>query len=262
VNDLTEIALCKIYNLKPFSEIKDEDGFTGYIAYKSYSKSRKDLKTFYSPSSAFYIKYETEDNEKRGFILRDGIERDKILENHRYPHPNSLNLTSNNKATCYNVLLGQLIVAPNPVSNDKKVIIISGISGPATFGIAQILTGCMYNEFTVNNHASSQQVERMGDAAKDFKMNYMENIDTDSSLFNYAELSETTLLPILDKLEKFPNNGCVTLFNVGVYYPEVTENTYSNDDRKIIACVIRKTSDKSGASWTNPIEIIKKKSGK
>jgi hypothetical protein len=47
-----------------------------------------------------------------------------------------------NKANnCLHGTCGYFAVLQNPYSKDKKIIILSGISGPATLALAQMLTG-------------------------------------------------------------------------------------------------------------------------
>jgi hypothetical protein len=74
------------------------------------------------------------------------------MEGHAYP--------GDHQVKGVRKLLGQLVVAKNPFAEGKWIVIISGISGPATLGIAQMLTGCMYKEFTINNLQSVNQEEK------------------------------------------------------------------------------------------------------
>ena len=139
VNDLTEIALSEIFERQPFSKISDDVfKFKGYIAYKMY-KGDKKAPDF--PETAFYRR-EVGEQEDRGFVIKEGTAENKFTKQHSYPSDN---------VTGLRILLGQLVVSRNPVSKDKWMIVISGISGPATLGIAQMLTGCMYSEFTIND---------------------------------------------------------------------------------------------------------------
>jgi len=48
---------------------------------------------------------------------------------------------------------GYFAVLQNPYSKDKKIIILSGISGPAKHTLAQMLTGCKNESMTMNNYA-------------------------------------------------------------------------------------------------------------
>lgn len=265
VNDLTEVALCEIYKLEKFREIQDSDGFTGFIAYKTYAnqvdgntkKEKSPTETeVTSRPCAFYVR-NNDKEERRGFIFRDGIVKMTIDEHHRYPHPKQEDKSHEiEPKKSYNILLGQLVVAQNPVSKDKKVIIISGISGPATFGIAQMLTGCMYEEFTINNLVSAQNNEKIEKAVIDFKKECLGKTNDTSPAINYADLSEDMLLKFLSVLEKTGDstNGCMAIVNVGVYYPEEDDNKYSNDDRKIIGWNFRDLKV-LGAAHINPEPI-------
>jgi hypothetical protein len=170
VNDLTEVALCDIFNhrklfghgdgtdreQKPFEPIPDDEyRFRGFIAYKKYEASigrnkgdRRREEEIEEKENAFY-KRESSDHNERGFMVRRGKMEKPVVQAHA-------SLTQNDKGL--KELLGQLIVARNPHGHKKWIIIISGISGPATLGIAQMLTGCVYKEFTTNGISPEKEV--------------------------------------------------------------------------------------------------------
>jgi hypothetical protein len=170
VNDLTEVALCDIFNhqklfgkgdgtdriQKPFEPIPEgEYRFRGFIAYKKYSPSvgrskggNRREEEIEEKENAFY-KREANNQNERGFIARRGKMEAPVVQAHA-------SLIEDDKGL--KELLGQLIVARNPHGQKKWIIIISGISGPATLGIAQMLTGCIYKEFTTNGISPEREV--------------------------------------------------------------------------------------------------------
>lgn len=266
VNDLTEVALCKILDQTPFSQILDTDArFTGYIAYKKYSKRTE--KNF--PETAFY-KRDNDNSDSRGFIIQEGAAlRKELMERHVSPGANDLGGVRR--------LLGQLVVAKNPFAPGKWIVIISGISGPATLGIAQMLTGCMYEEFTINNKQQDQKDKQqdqkeLSHEIKTFISKYSETAKAESPLQNietckvvcnalseylvndrvaYDTLSEYMLSRLLEIANK--EGGEVNaLVSVYVYHPTPSETSYSNDERKVIVWDFPNLSDFMKRSWSNP----------
>lgn len=248
VNDLTEVALCKVLGQKPFSPIDvNNKKFKGYIAHKKYAKDA--LQDF--PLTAFYVR-EKADVDSRGFIVQEGAAlRNEIMEDHAYP--------KSGQDSGVKTLLGQLVVAKNPIVEKKWIVIISGISGPATLGIAQMLTGCMYKEFTINNLKSCDTAEWQ--QVEDVVNKYSAIVRDGSSLpiedgarLPYAALSEhmlTTLLKVVKRSEK----GVNALIAVDVYYPQKTDSTYSNDERRVIGWNFLDISEKMGKDWANPNDL-------
>ncbi|MFZ1086124.1 MAG: hypothetical protein WAN35_14260, partial [Terracidiphilus sp.] len=197
VNDLTEVALAGILGEKPFEEIPETKvSFKGYIAHKCYAEETK--KQF--PEMAFYLRHLAE-KPSRGFMIQDGgAFRLDLMEDHAFP--------ADQQARGVRKLLGQLVVAKNPFAPGKWILIISGISGPATLGIAQMLTGCMYEEFTINSPESISESEK--DTVDKCVKRYRELIpavspsESDIRRMPYGSLSEQVLerlLKISDKHE-------------------------------------------------------------
>ncbi len=231
VNDLTEIALAELWKKPPFSPLSNDDvHFDDFIAFKSYTDKVDVL-----PSCVSLRYEENTEVAKRGFILRHGnkTSEKEIVEKHFFPDDKG--------ESGVHTLLGQLIVAPNPFAGQERgkkwMIILNGISGPSTFGIAQMLTGCIYSEFTVNRLSSTageseirikqlqswlEKNSHQDAVRSDEKANIRFNID-------YGSMSE-------EKIEKLNstigNNGVSAMICVAVYYPE---KKVFNDERKIIA---------------------------
>ncbi len=189
VNDLTEIALCKLFDLKEFNKIPDQNiEFKGYITYKEYKKQESLLET------AFY-KEGTGDNNERGFIIKDGGGAGiHVTEPYLYPKDST--------EPTVKKLLGQIIVVENPFGkNGKWLMIISGTSGPATLGIAQMLTGVVHQEFTVNK-IKEGCTETYLKINKDFINKYLKDNKIDEfkdDYIQYDALSEEMIKTILLK---------------------------------------------------------------
>lgn len=248
VNDLTEVALCKILGKTPFTKISDEDKqFKGYIAHKKYAKEAE--KTF--PETAFYVR-EKATNDSRGFIIREGtMVKKQLMEAHAYP--------GDHKVNGIRKLLGQLVVAKNPFADGKWIVIISGISGPATLGIAQMLTGCMYKEFTVNNLQPRSEDEKtvIEEAVLKYRTLVGEgNLKPNSDIGRvpYDALSEHMLSKLL-KVTEHTAGEVNALVAVDVYYPLRGETTYSNDERKVIAWDFPDLTEFVGTIWANPSNL-------
>lgn len=264
VNDLTEVALCdifsshnyfvtsdgKIHKQEPFTKIDDfEYGFRGYIAFKEYSqKYHSDSQ---GKTNAFYIRNNGEE-DRRGFIVRQGTSLTEITEHHAYPNRDDRGLK---------VLLGQLVVADNPCAPGKSIIVISGISGPATLGIAQMLTGCVYSEFTTNSldvekpsGTDSSAAEKVLIAIEEFKKKCLKgqkSIADSGYQIPHATLSEDLLRSLTDDGNR---RECNAIISVGVFYPGRSAITtgYSNDERKIIGWNFANLDEFLHVKWQNP----------
>jgi hypothetical protein len=278
VNDLTEVALCSIYDLHPFKEIPDNDNdFYGFIARKVYNKNERMPKLDEKQKHAFYS-YDTGDTDERGFLIRRGrLTLEPQLEHHKYPGDTTGQV---------NTLLGQLIVANNPLCEGKKIIILSGISGPSTFGIAQLLTGGVYDEFTVNylkdtnadseanagisavvadymeQYAGDSGMQMDADAGAEGRQKKFFHIARDKDgcakdfLIDYKTLSENLIQQVTDTFNKNKEYGCTAIIDVGVYYPPSADadDDNSKDERKIIAFKYSDLSEKANR-LENPLPI-------
>ena len=157
-------------------------------------------------------------------------------------------------------LLGQLVVARNPFADQKWIVIISGISGPATLGIAQMLTGCMYKEFTINNAhpiENAKDREQVENALGHYRKIVREGSPLpfgESGYLPYDALSEHMLTFLLTMAAK--SQGQINaLIAVDVYYPEKSDSTYSNDERRVVGWEFIDVSDFLGKAWANPNDL-------
>jgi hypothetical protein len=249
VNDLTEVALCTILGQEPFKPILESNKkFKGYIAHKKYSKdAEQDF-----PVTAFYVR-EKDDVDSRGFIVQDGAAlRKELMEAHAYP--------KSGQDSGVKRLLGQLVVAKNPFAKGKWIVIISGISGPATLGIAQMLTGCMYKEFTINNlkPITTSDWEQVEETANQYATMVRDGSPLpmeDGTWLPYESLSEFMLTDLLRVAEK--SDGEINaLIAVDVYYPQKTDSTYSNDERRVVGWKFLDISEYLGKDWANPNNLV------
>ncbi|NTW16607.1 MAG: hypothetical protein HGA41_04000, partial [Syntrophaceae bacterium] len=248
VNDLTEVALCNVLGLEPFTPIlATNKKFKGYIAHKKYSTKAEQL----FPETAFYVR-EKGDEDSRGFIIQEGAAlRKELMEKHAYPKGGEMSGVRR--------LLGQLVVAKNPFTKGKWIVIVSGISGPATLGIAQMLTGCMYKEFTINNLGKGDDAVRnqIEEPVSRYSTIVREGSPlplTDVGRIPYEALSEHMLTNIL-KTAELSQGEVNALIAVDVYYPPKSDSTYSNDERKIIGWEFVDITDFLGKPWANPNDL-------
>ncbi len=137
VNPITEYLLHKIYQVKdcePFLKCNNPR-FDGYIAVKSLRKVEPQEAS--NLVRLFYREVIIEDNEeipRRGFIFHNGSsDGDKFLE--AYMSQDDIK-----EETSFH-LLGHLVVARYPKDSKTMVVLLNGVSGPATLALAQILTG-------------------------------------------------------------------------------------------------------------------------
>ncbi len=242
VNDLTEVALARILGVPPFESIPDTNKtFTGYIAYKKYAKPARGA----APETAFYVR-DTGEPDSRGFLVRRGSMKWEITEEHAYPTDRGI-LRPRRQ-------YGQLVVARNPFAPGKWIVIISGLSGPATFGIAQMLTGCMYEEFTVNDlsdidrHKIETEIGRYWELATS---RVSPTASRQETQVPYDALSEVMLEELLGMAAK-SGGETNSLIAVDVYYPPQSTSHYSNDERKVVGWEFVNLKEELRMPWNNP----------
>lgn len=159
VNPAAELILSALKGKRPFSpwvqhgsnlatrisvppDIRSGSGIReGYVAFKNYLQSRYDP----GPSS-FFVQFESKEPQ-RGFIYFDDEGKPKERYQSTYvPRDEFPNADYSESGKLEWDLLGHVIVAPNPFASGYpntrlRVIMIMGIGGPATLGIAHFLTG-------------------------------------------------------------------------------------------------------------------------
>ena len=151
VNPVTEYLLHKIYHVRtPASAFEecDKPNGTGFVVVKrskpapakTASADDAQPKECEQPIQQvmfprlFYTKKEG-DTEERGFgmLMRDTLSEPDELFQQYYSQDEC-------PADGFH-LLGHLVVARYPLHSDTLVVLLNGVSGPATFALAQILTG-------------------------------------------------------------------------------------------------------------------------
>jgi len=136
VNPVTEYLLHEIYhikdNCKPFRNC-NSSSFKGVVAVKKRKETSQKIERL------FYYERGLDNNEEetRGFI-------NNYIDQHGKPHHTDFFETykSQIEQTAGEFeLLGHLVVAHYPEKSDNLVVLLNGLSGPATFALSQILTG-------------------------------------------------------------------------------------------------------------------------
>ncbi len=153
VNPVTEYLLHKIYNVEIPSEPFDSSQtpkfkYPGYVVYK---KLRQPQDRGFS--RIFYHEESINDDEEptRGFAIYSLRTRDTGDKSLMIPY-----LSQDDCREPFS-LLGHLVIARNPldeVNSDNLVVLLNGVSGPATFALAQILTGGGGLHITPGNEAN------------------------------------------------------------------------------------------------------------
>jgi len=150
VNPVTEYLLHKIYSVKepkePFDECKTPE-YDGFVVWKKLVKRQSSDQPVSSEQKGqfqfprlFYRQEETEQHEKsdqrRGFA-QHALTHLHIVDKFARPY------SSQDECTDEFSLLGHLVIARYPPQDDSGnlVVLLNGVSGPATFALAQILTG-------------------------------------------------------------------------------------------------------------------------
>ncbi len=158
VNPLTEILLGRLIKVPDkvlfSSELKAENHLNAIIVYKQRKKQKAGRETGIrgtSPSSseaprAFYKEVVgNEDIEKRGFRSRGFAHSEKKLL--PYYGQNEYERRGEKSFKIY----AQLVIARNPFAKAdgpaRYVVILNGVSGPATFALTHVLTGGGNEEF-------------------------------------------------------------------------------------------------------------------
>ena len=190
VNVVTEMALAKAKNVRPFQSdiLQKEGGFTGFVGYKveETEKRRGFVHWRHMTATDFSSRYKFKPNETNSGTKKDvppiSPNPDEKKEGHSYTFYNKVAI--DNKEKCpsmkdkelepkpqdplkpeegyeYEGLYGYMAVFDNPYNQEKqekkRILVLSGISGPATMAMAQILTGCVNPDVTVNGLLTSDE---------------------------------------------------------------------------------------------------------
>ncbi len=167
VNSLTTVALGKVYGI-PEKEWFDEDSPT--TKEKAYTVVAIKEKTVQpgsdgpesaereeSGGSAFYREefVERDNDTKRGFESRC-LTTGKIQDDFH----------SQTEAGQPFKVPAHLLIAPNPWGKGKYILVLNGISGPATFALTHVLTGGVSKEFVDYKHNPDNVFDPEGESEK------------------------------------------------------------------------------------------------
>lgn len=118
-----------------------------------------------------------------------------------------------------------------------------------------MLTGCMYEEFTINSEQQDRdKIIREINAPQKLEVSTIVRNAlseyTPTGRVAYDTLSEQMLSRLLDIAK---DDGEVNaLVSVDVYYPPRSETSYSNDERKVVVWDFPDMSKFMKKDWANP----------
>jgi len=271
VNDYTEVALSGIYGVYPYRSLEEESDFCGFISYKlGVDESDTMDHAFYRKKREEASAPEKPDQRKRGFLYQMGVGRElEIMHEHINPgdRQGKFSEAADSKT---NLMLGQLVAAKNPFGEDKNktIIIVSGVSGPATFGIAQMITGRMYDQF--NDIAEYQEKINANEALRT-KFGYNRRVTETDVPSLYSAQSEDILEKIVRKrinserpeITDVPEagslDGCCAIVDVS-YSNDADPASPSSDDRKVVdwnLCSLRNRGPFNPNLLHNPMTIVR-----
>jgi len=141
VNDLTEVALAIHAGIEPFiSKLFENHTFNGIVGFKS-----KEQVAISTPSVYFQQVSDDKSKGERGFfdIMGGTIRKERT-------HKTTYVSYSEKTEQGYTVYHSHIAKLKLPLTNHWTVI-LQGITGPATLGIAQAFTGALSEQFTIFN---------------------------------------------------------------------------------------------------------------
>lgn len=166
VNDMTDYVLAR-YAAVPFFDpsIRRHKGFRGIVAFKY----EGDYETFATPSVYLERLPSNPDSpdgspRERGFYDVSNGEPVCNIVNNKYA--SEIDIDPNKGYGCLHSHVAKFMIG------HQWITVIQGISGPGTFGIAQLLTGARFRQFTAfgevdTNSAVATQLRRLGKDEKD-----------------------------------------------------------------------------------------------
>lgn len=175
VNDMTELALCKMKKLNsPFQPARrNETDFHGYVAFKETDKKEAD--NVNDQYIFFEINEKQSDVEYRGFRRYiGGVVNPKNIFKMEYE---LYNRSTKDISKFYAHLTKHYFK-----DTGKQVIVLQGITGPATLGVVQALTGAINKQFTIyynkrNYEDFTEQEKKVIEKVKSESSQYKECFD-------------------------------------------------------------------------------------
>jgi len=156
VNDMTEIALSEHAGVQPFlPSQRDKPNFNGIVAYKDSEQA-----AFPTPSVFFAVtpKDESEPNQQgeRGFHdFRGGETRPDRRYHSIYAAPYVPSGTNGDVRNDppYTKYYAHIARFTSSINEENWITVLQGITGPATLGAAQVVTGGIHDQFTIFDHS-------------------------------------------------------------------------------------------------------------
>jgi nucleoside 2-deoxyribosyltransferase len=181
VNPVTEYLLHKIYKIKGLKPFKKWESIKDacFIALKK----KKPGEIADKRSRLFYIEEISESGEEvRGFkrcIINEFGKLDSKDYVEVYKNQNDMAVSDKGSDEGFD-LLGHLVVAyyPNDENDEKRnlVVLLNGISGPATFVLSQILTGFCGTSKDIDRSISENMLKELNDLLDERDCNGVEAI--------------------------------------------------------------------------------------
>lgn len=170
VNDMTEVALSTHAGVEPFhSLLWKEPDFDGIVAFKG-----EEYAAFPTPSLYFQSLSEDDVQGKRGFY---DVKGGQVHDQRTYASKYMSYETKCEKG--YTEYYGHIAKFKLPNSNHWTVV-LQGITGPATLGLAQLLTGGINEQFTIFDQSIAEEtrkqiIEEVSNKSASLKESLVEN---------------------------------------------------------------------------------------
>lgn len=143
VNPLTEFVLGYLYNVKPHELFNDTDIIAtkpnAIIAIKGVDSKRAHERI---PKRVFY---------KEVPLDKTSLEYSRGFRSHAFEDTDSVMAPFHSQSKPSNErfdTFGHLAILPNPYGTGRYIIVLNGVSGPATFALTHVLTGNAESEFS------------------------------------------------------------------------------------------------------------------
>jgi hypothetical protein len=212
VNLFTELVLAKAKNIAPFGKHLKEDSpeLNAYVAWKN-----EHWRGFTYPGSKepFVFYYEGEAQQRNDGELPKGFtfySNEMLSECDEYCRENETRQKSQQIRGSH----GYLAMFKNPYSEKKWILVLSGVSGPATLSLAHILTGCKNNKTNMKDDWQ----KKLNSSIDGFLMDHKGLWEMDrysgykASGYSYDKLSEELVAELNRTREKLNNDEIEALF--------------------------------------------------
>ncbi|ABM02124.1 hypothetical protein Ping_0257 [Psychromonas ingrahamii 37] len=175
VNIITELVLAKAKGIAPFSPEKitkeSQKFFEGLVSVKSNNNNTRGIRYYYKDSkdkeedkyeSSYNYRFlDKPDNSEQSddkvvssnqytFFQNEDEDEDEDKDKEEKEKEKKGEKAKKDKGstgfTKFHRSYGHIAIFENPYSEGKRIIVLSGISGPATLALAQMLTGCINEE--------------------------------------------------------------------------------------------------------------------